>query len=117
MKSVSRAVPFEEVLARFSPELRAAIEESAQELYEQELTLRDLRRALDLTQKTLADTLHIEQAGVSRLERRSDMLISTLQRYVEAMGGSLHLVAEFPGRTPVSVSLGDVIARESTASS
>ena len=75
------------------------------------MTLRDLRRAFDLTQPELADVLGIEQDGVSRMERRSDMMLSTMTRFVEAMGGKLRLVAEFPGRAPYSVKMADVVDR------
>ena len=59
---------------------------------------------LDLTQASLAETLGIGQDGVSRLEKRSDLLISTLRGYIEAMGGRLELTAEFPSRPAVSLS-------------
>ena len=60
------------------------------------LDLVELRGKLDLTQEELAQRLEITQSNVSRLERRRDMLVSTLREVVEAMGGELHLVAEFP---------------------
>ena len=83
---------------------RAKLEKRAQELIAEEMTLRDLRRALDLTQERMAETLNIGQDSVSRLEKRSDLLLSTLRSYVAAMGGSLELVARFPDRPPVIVS-------------
>lgn len=67
------------------------------------MTLRDLRRAHELTQARMAEALHISQDGVSRIEKRSDFLLSTLRAYVEAMGGKLRLVVEFPDRRPVMV--------------
>ena len=67
------------------------------------MTLRDLRRARDQTQAQVAETLGINQENVSRLEQRSDLLISTLSGYVEAMGGKLNLVAEFPDRPPITL--------------
>ena len=79
------------------------IEAQAALLIEEEMTLRDLRKAHELTQERIAEALHISQDGVSRLERRSDFLLSTLRSYVEAMGGKLRLVAEFPGRKPVLI--------------
>ena len=91
----SRDLPLEE---------QAEIESQATRLIEDEMTLRDLRKAHELTQTRLAEALNISQDGVSRLERRSDFLLSTLRSYVEAMGGKLRLVAEFPGRGPVTVS-------------
>ena len=73
-------------------------------LIDEEMTLRDLRKAHELTQTRMAEALHISQDGVSRIEKRSDFLLSTLRSYVEAMGGQLRLVAEFPDRKPVTIS-------------
>jgi transcriptional regulator with XRE-family HTH domain len=64
-------------------------------------TLKDLRQAFDHTQQELAGSLGVSQDAISRIESRSDMLLSTLRRYVEAMGGRLDLVARFPDRAPV----------------
>lgn len=93
----------EEVLATFSPAERAAIARRSAQLIAEEMTLRQLRKAHGRTQKKLASALKISQDGVSRLEKRSDLLLSTLRSYVEAMGGKLTLVAEFPGSKPVAV--------------
>ena len=68
------------------------------------MSLRDLLQALKLTQDQLAGSLGIGQDGISRLEKRSDLLLSTLRGYVEAMGGHLELIAEFPNRPPVVLS-------------
>ena len=65
------------------------------------MSLRDLRKALGKTQVTMADRLGIKQENVSRIEQRSDMLLSTLNSYLRSMGGRLRLVAEFEGRPPV----------------
>ncbi len=83
---------------------RKKIEARAAELIAEEMSLRDLREALTLTQQRIADTLGIGQDSVSRLERRSDLLLSTLRSYIEAMGGSLSLIAKLPNREPVSLS-------------
>jgi len=83
---------------------RKKIETRAAELIAEEMSLRDLREALTLTQQRIAATLGIGQDSVSRLERRSDLLLSTLRSYIEAMGGSLSLIAEFPDREPISLS-------------
>lgn len=83
---------------------RKKIEARAADLIAEELTLRDLRQALSLTQESIAETLGIGQDGVSRLEKRSDLLLSTLRSYVAAMGGHLSLIAEFPNRAPVILS-------------
>jgi len=60
------------------------------------MALDDLRAARELTQENLADVLHINQAAVSKLERRTDMYVSTLARFIEAMGGQLEIRAVFP---------------------
>jgi transcriptional regulator with XRE-family HTH domain len=94
----------EEKLAGMPAERRAKIEARTAELIAEEKSLRDLRRARTLTQKRIAKKLGIGQESVSKLESRSDLMISTLRNYVEAMGGKLSLVAEFPDRPPVSLS-------------
>ncbi len=80
---------------------RKRVEARAAELIDQELTLRELRKALDMTQTALAKELKIGQDTVSRLERRTDMLLSTLDQYVQALGGRLELNVEFPGHKKV----------------
>jgi len=62
----------------------------------QEMALQEVRQALELTQQQLADTLKMNQAAVSKLEHQSDMYISTLRKFLAAMGGSLRIVATFP---------------------
>jgi DNA-binding XRE family transcriptional regulator len=89
----------EEVVSSLPIERQEKIKERAAEL----ATLKDLRMAMQRTQEDLAASLHIGQEGVSRLERRSDMLLSTLRGYVEAMGGRLEIVAHFPNRPPVVI--------------
>jgi transcriptional regulator with XRE-family HTH domain len=87
-----------------SPTQRKKVEARAAELIAEEMTLRELRHARKLTQVKMAKTLGVTQDSVSRLEKRSDLLLSTLRKTVEAMGGSLSLVAEFPDRAPVVLS-------------
>ena len=94
----------EDLIAELDPERRRQIEERAAELIAEEMTLRELRKARRLTQATVARELGISQDGISRLEQRSDLLLSTLRRTVEAMGGSLSLIARFPDRPPVELS-------------
>jgi DNA-binding XRE family transcriptional regulator len=89
----------DQVLDNLPAGRRARIEERAAEL----ATLKDLRQAMQKTQEDLAAALHIGQDSISRLEKRSDMLLSTLRGYVEAMGGKLELVAHFPNRPPVVI--------------
>ena len=94
----------EDVIAGLDPERRRKIEERAAELIAEEMTLRELRKARKLTQASVARELGIGQDAISRLEQRSDLLLSTLRRTVEAMGGSLSLIARFPDRPPVELS-------------
>jgi transcriptional regulator with XRE-family HTH domain len=89
----------DQVMASVPAKRRARIERRANEL----ATLKDLRRAVERTQEELAAKLGVGQDTVSRIERRSDILLSTLRRYVEAMGGQLQLVARFPNRPPVVI--------------
>jgi transcriptional regulator with XRE-family HTH domain len=58
--------------------------------------LGELRRARQLTQEALAETLGMSQSEVSKVERRTDLYVSTLRRYIEAMGGELQIFARFP---------------------
>ncbi len=94
-------VNVEDKIKKLSPTQRKKVEARAAALIAEEMTLRDLRKARELTQARVAEQLGITQDGVSRLEKRSDLLLSTLRKSVEAMGGRLSLVAEFPDRAPV----------------
>ena len=96
-------VSLEEMMAGLDPERRRRIEERAAEMLAEEMTLRELREARALTQASVARELGIGQDAVSRLEKRSDLLLSTLRKTVEAMGGSLSLIARFPDRPPVEL--------------
>ena len=91
----------ERIRKELSPARRKKIAARAAQLIAEEMTLRELRQARKLTQVRMAKALGISQDGVSRLEKRSDLLLSTLRKTVEAMGGSLSLIAEFPDREPV----------------
>ena len=95
------AVNVEDKIRKLSIAQRKKVEVRAAELTAEEMTLRELRKARKLTQVRLARRLGITQDGVSRLEKRSDLLLSTLRETVEAMGGNLSLVAQFPDRAPV----------------
>ena len=93
----------EQRLEQLPPERRQRVEERAHTLIADEMSLRDLRRAREQTQASVAAKLGINQENVSRLEQRSDLLLSTLSSYVGAMGGKLSLVAEFPDRPPIAL--------------
>ena len=82
---------------------RRAIEKRAAELIAEEMTLQELRRAREMTQIKMAKKLGVAQKQISEIEKRTDMHISTLRRSIEAMGGTLALVAEFPDRKPVKL--------------
>ena len=80
---------------------RRKIKKRANQLIAEEMTLQELRRARELTQVRMAKRLGVAQKQISEIEKRTDMHISTLRRSIEAMGGKLSLVAEFPDRDPV----------------
>src|SRR6266852_8681750 len=90
-----------EVIRKLSPAERKKLEDRAGELIAEEMSLRDLRKARKLTQTRVAKTLGITQDSVSRLEKRSDLLLSTLRKTVKAMGCDVRIVAQFPDRSPV----------------
>ena len=94
-------VNVKEKIRKLSAPRRKKVEARAAELMAEEMTLKELRKARKITQERIAESLGIGQEGVSRLEKRSDLLLSTLRKTVEAMGGNLSLVAEFPDRPPV----------------
>lgn len=83
---------------------RRKIEKRATALIADEMTLQELRRARAMTQVRLAKNLGVAQKQISEIEKRTDMHISTLRRSIEAMGGKLSLIAEFPDRKPVVLS-------------
>ena len=96
-------ISVQEMMKDVTPERRRRIQQRTEQLVAEELTLRQLREARQLTQVNVAAALGISQEGVSRLERRSDLLLSTLRRTIEAMGGSLSLTATFPDRPPAEL--------------
>jgi DNA-binding XRE family transcriptional regulator len=92
-----------DVIGKLPPARQQKVAARTQELIAEELTLQDIRKARKLTQEQMATTLNIGQDSISRLEKRSDMMLSTMRSYIEAMGGSLELVARFPKRAPVII--------------
>jgi transcriptional regulator with XRE-family HTH domain len=92
-----------EYLEKLSPARKAKIEARTKELIAEEMTLRELRKARELSQETLAEILDWRQGDLSKFERRADAYLSTIRRYVEAMGGRLDLIASFPNMQPVKV--------------
>jgi len=86
---------FAELRAKMSPEAQARSAEKAKAM-QAEMPLNELRQARGLTQQTLADLLHIEQPSIAKMEKRTDMYISTLRNLLRAMGGDLVVTAQFP---------------------
>lgn len=89
------AKKFKELEAKMSPESRARVKARVDKLIA-EMPLDELREARQLTQEHLAQLLRVKQPAVSRMERRVDMYLSTLQTIVKAMGGELEIIARFP---------------------
>ena len=89
------AKKFSELRARMSPESRSRAASRAQTLLA-EMPLTELRQARGLSQKVLADVLHVQQPAIAKLEKRTDMYLSTLRSHIEAMGGELEVIARFP---------------------
>jgi DNA-binding XRE family transcriptional regulator len=89
------AQKFEKLFRKMPPESQRRVEEKANAEF-RALALAELREARDLTQVQLAEKLGIEQGAVSKIERRTDMYLSTLRNIIQAMGGQLELTACFP---------------------
>ena len=98
--------PFRELTKGFTPERKARIAAKAAALRE-EMSLEALRKARELSQDEIASTLDVGQPAVAKLEKRGDMLVSNLRRYVEALGGTLEITARFPEKSVVINSLSD----------
>ena len=89
------AKKFADLRAKMSPEARARSAAQAQALLA-DMPLDELRQARGLSQKMLADILHVQQPAIAKLEKRTDIYISTLRSHIEAMGGQLDVIARFP---------------------
>ncbi len=89
------------------PAAQAALNSALVEIRQHQATLAQVRKAKHLTQTTIGELLEMDQSEVSRLERRSDMLLSTLRSFIQAAGGELQLVATFPESAPVQLLVGD----------
>jgi transcriptional regulator with XRE-family HTH domain len=88
-------------LATLSPDRQARIKAETARLQADYMTLQDLRKAREMTQVRLAELLGKKQVTIAQMEKRTDVLLSTLRSYIEAMGGRLDLVVQFPDREPV----------------
>lgn len=97
------ATRFRDIRERLSPERQERIRQRTEELLE-ELPLQELRQARAWSQEQLAEALGLNQATISKLERRTDMYLSSLRRFIEAMGGELEITASFPeGRVRIQL--------------
>ncbi len=92
------AIRLDDFVAKLPKKQQQAIKKRTAELIAEEATLRQLREARERSQAEVAKQLHIKQAAVSKLERRTDMYLSTLRGFIEAMGGKLEIVARFPNQ-------------------
>ena len=93
---------------RLEPDRRVRIGAHAEEFHQEYLTLKKLRSHMELTQTALARNMGVAQATIAQLEQRNDVHVSTLQKYVEALGGTLSIIADIPGQGPVPLTgLGD----------
>ena len=95
MKDSSMPRKFAELRAGMTPVSRARAADKALSMLAA-MPLHELRKAHGLSQQSLADRLHVQQPAIARLEKRTDMYISTLRNHIEAMGGELEIVARFP---------------------
>lgn len=87
---------------RMSPEAQARVDARAAQTL-QSMPLAEIRKAVGMTQTELADRLHIAQGSVSKLENAADMYLTTLRKYVESLGGELHLTAVFSDGREVEI--------------
>jgi len=98
----------ERKIEQLSPQHKAKVNARADELILEEMSLRALRKDLKRTQVEVAKALSIGQDTVSRLEGRCNIMVSTLDRYIKAIGGEMFIVAEFPDRPSVKLMFDDV---------
>lgn len=98
---------FAQLRARMTPQMQAKAEAESLRLGE-EMDLAEVRRALKLSQDEIAQTLQIGQGSVAKMEKRTDMYVSTVRRFIEAMGGELEIVARFADHTVKIKNFGDL---------
>lgn len=86
---------FNELKAKLSPKAQQRVVSKTKQMLA-EMPLNELRQARGLSQKMIGDVLHIQQPAVAKIEKRTDMYLSTLRSHIQAMGGELDIVARFP---------------------
>ena len=104
---------FSELVAKMPPKRRARVDRMAEKLRE-EMDLTQLRTARQLSQAALGEILHVEQPAIAKIEKRTDMYVSTLRRFIEAMGGELEIVARFADHSVKIRNFADLAERERT---
>jgi DNA-binding XRE family transcriptional regulator len=95
VKEKEMAKKFSELRSRMTPQARAEADRKAKAMLA-EMPLHELRQARGLSQKMLAEVLHVQQPSIAKIEKRTDMYLSTLRSHIEAMGGELEIIARFP---------------------
>ena len=98
---------FNELRSAMSPERQARNSAATKEML-REMALHELRQARQKSQEELAEMLHVGQPAVAKMERRTDMYVSNLRRYIEALGGTLEITARFPDADVVITNFGDI---------
>lgn len=93
-----KGTTIDDFIASLPQDEQRVIEQEYQELRGEYLALQELRKVMGLSQEQLADILEMNQGNLSKLEKRTDVHVSTLRRYVEALGGKLHIMAALPGK-------------------
>lgn len=88
--------PYNQLRNKMSKKSRDAAAVKTDKMFKEMMALKELRNALHLSQKKLAESLSVDQANISQIENRTDMFISTLRSYINAMGGELDIIARFP---------------------
>lgn len=99
-------VPLKDILAALPPKRRQTIERGAAQIVVANRSLRELRKDLRITQAELAEALNTSQANVAKIEGKADLMASTIVRIVEALGGTMRIVVDIPGRPTTTLSLG-----------
>ena len=99
--------PWSELTRNFSPDMRRLVDEAKREM-RTEMAHHELRRARALAQRDLAKTLNAKQPSASQIEQRADAYVSSLRSYIEAAGGKLKIIAEFPSGEVVIANFSDV---------
>jgi transcriptional regulator with XRE-family HTH domain len=96
-------ISHEDYMKKLKPGQLAKVKEMARQLIEEEKSLREIRKARECSQAELAQKMGMNQGDLSKFERRTDVYLSTVRHYVEALGGTLELVATFPDTGPVKI--------------